>query len=743
VLFLLGAIAPAVAAPNVANVTQKGSALIFPDIRVDREGADWNTLIRLQNDGSLDVTVTCYWLDGNKNRVDFSLGVTRNQPVWFDARTGHGTHQINPFPTTLANGFDNPFLLTPPSLDEATDGPGLYFKGTLVCWATDAGRQTQVKWNHLSGTATLYHPQVGAYEYDAYAFFAPTGLDQEPVGTAGILALDGVFYDTCPLYQIGQFSPAPVCGNGIIAGAETCDDGNLASGDGCSAACAVEANFACTGAPSQCVQVCFPGAPCATGEPGVCSPGTITCVNSTPICVRNVGPSAETCDGVDNNCDGNTDEGAGVAGDGNQCTADVCVAGAPSYPPLPAGSACNQNGGAVCDGAGACVASVCGDGQVTGTEECDGQPFCDASCNRIPVCGDGFIDAPETCDDGGTASGDGCSSTCTTEAAQGAACSTNEGCATGFCVDGVCCNTACTGTCQSCSVAGSVGTCSPAPLDTDPDNECAAADPNTCGTTGFCDGAGACQVYAANTPTPSQTTGDCQVNVCTGTGSTTAGPDDTDVPADDGNQCTLEVCTAGVPSHPNAPSGTSCNQNGGTVCDGSGACVSARYVFVTSTLHTGNLGGLAGADAICNTRAAAAGLPGTYMAWLSTNQPNETPATRFTQSTVPYIMVNGVKVADNWADLVDGSLDNPIDRTELNGSVPVGNTSCGGGGFPNVWTATNANGTLFNASQTCSNWMSTSGSSFWGLASASNNFWTGWCQGGTCGWTSPIYCFQQ
>jgi cysteine-rich repeat protein len=32
-------------------------------------------------------------------------------------------------------------------------------------------------------------------------------------------------------------------------------------------------------------------------------------------------------------------------------------------------------------------------------------------------CGDGVITAPETCDDGGTASGDGCSATCTVEAA--------------------------------------------------------------------------------------------------------------------------------------------------------------------------------------------------------------------------------------------------------------------------------------------------------------------------------------
>jgi cysteine-rich repeat protein len=32
----------------------------------------------------------------------------------------------------------------------------------------------------------------------------------------------------------------PICGNGIIEAGETCDDGNYASGDGCSADCQVE-----------------------------------------------------------------------------------------------------------------------------------------------------------------------------------------------------------------------------------------------------------------------------------------------------------------------------------------------------------------------------------------------------------------------------------------------------------------------------------------------------------------------
>jgi hypothetical protein len=209
------------AAPNVTNATQKGSLLLFPDIRIDDTGTvpggqgRWNTLVRIQNDGSQDVTIKCYWMDGNKNRVDFAVPITRNQPFWFDARTGNGTAQVNPFPQGAANGLDNPFLagpwpggfIDPVQTNEDNDTSGDYEKGLLVCWAVDNGLQNQVKWNHLFGTATVYNERFGAYEYNAYSFYAPIGLDLEPIGTAGIINLDGIDYDACPQYQIGQFSP--------------------------------------------------------------------------------------------------------------------------------------------------------------------------------------------------------------------------------------------------------------------------------------------------------------------------------------------------------------------------------------------------------------------------------------------------------------------------------------------------------------------------------------------------------
>jgi hypothetical protein len=210
-LFAFGAVlamaSGAYAAPDVAQASQKGSALVFPDIRVD---GNWATLIRISNDGDQDVDVKCYWMDGNKNRVDFVTEITKEQPFWFDAETGNGTNKVNGFPAGPSNGFaaptfpnGNPFL---------PGGAGAYYKGLLACWVVDANASTQLKWNHLSGTATVYS-EAGAYEYNAYAFFVASdaAFNLQEVGDPGTLALGGPgaeFYDQCPLYQIGQFSPA-------------------------------------------------------------------------------------------------------------------------------------------------------------------------------------------------------------------------------------------------------------------------------------------------------------------------------------------------------------------------------------------------------------------------------------------------------------------------------------------------------------------------------------------------------
>jgi len=51
-------------------------------------------------------------------------------------------------------------------------------------------------------------------------------------------------------------------------------------------------------------------------------------------------------------------------------------------------------------------------------------------------------------------------------------CATGADCLSGHCVDGVCCESACTGACQTCNQAAALGTCAPIPAGMEPGAEC-------------------------------------------------------------------------------------------------------------------------------------------------------------------------------------------------------------------------------------------------------------------------------
>jgi cysteine-rich repeat protein len=107
----------------------------------------------------------------------------------------------------------------------------------------------------------------------------------------------GDICDSLDLTELGDH-----CGDGSVAGGEACDDTNLVDGDGCSALCAVEPCWACSGKPSSCAPV----------GSGACDDNNACTIN-------------DSCAG-DGSCGGTPDVGA-PCNDGQLCTtSDACTA---------------------------------------------------------------------------------------------------------------------------------------------------------------------------------------------------------------------------------------------------------------------------------------------------------------------------------------------------------------------------------------------------------------------------------
>lgn len=193
-----------------------------------------------------------------------------------------------------------------------------------------------------------------------------------------------------------------------------------------------------------------------------------------------------------------------------------------------------------------------------------------------------------------------------------------------------------------------------------------------------------------------------------------------------------------------------------------------KIVFVSSKLFDGNFGagqkvlGYPMADQQCQTLAQQAGRSGSYKAWISGRVDTGAGPLphgvvhRFAQSSGAYLLVNGTKVADNWADLTDGSLDHAIDLTEQ--GTPVGSEA-------RVWTNTTTGGQAWDNARQCAAgissdergvWTWTCGAPGWtagdcrfqsgkyGDAHSTSGSWTGTANSNTaCDQALRLYCFEQ
>ncbi|MDB4955753.1 MAG: Flagellar hook-length control protein FliK [Myxococcales bacterium] len=148
---------------------------------------------------------------------------------------------------------------------------------------------------------------------------------------------------------------------------------------------------------------------------------------------------------------------------------------------------------------------------------------------------------------------------------------------------------------------------------------------------------------------------------------------------------------------------------------GDGAALQANRVFVTSTRQTPALGGLAGADAMCQARATAAGLPGTYVALLSTTATNAKDRLALARG---WVRSDGLPFADSPASLFAGQVFYPI-RLDENGTDIGGFESS----MTYAFTATSEGG-VYTGGGDCGGFTSTAMNTTGGITFAGTSAWT-------------------
>jgi len=203
IAFLLVTVVGPCLAGTVANTSKKGSLLIFPLIRTDRNiltGEQWETLITIGNDNYYAVEMQCVFVikDDNCNHLgnQYDFVLTPNQPVTFRASDGYDLD-------------GNDFL-----------GGGIE-KGHVAeakCWAKrfvsddeEFDDTSAISYNHLTGEATLlrYFGDAGdgVASYSAWRFAANATMGSQVGTTPGTLQLSGDAnnYDSCPAVLVFDY----------------------------------------------------------------------------------------------------------------------------------------------------------------------------------------------------------------------------------------------------------------------------------------------------------------------------------------------------------------------------------------------------------------------------------------------------------------------------------------------------------------------------------------------------------
>ena len=220
-----------------------------------------------------------------------------------------------------------------------------------------------------------------------------------------------------------------------------------------------------------------------------------------------------------------------------------------------------------------------------------------------------------------------------------------------------------------------------------------------------------------------------------------------------GYECSQYKCIASSCAVPQC--GTSCGEvddgcggtmscgvcQSGDTCEGDCNPTAHRLVFVTSKVYVGGmLGGLDGADAICQQHASVAHFTGNFRAWLSDS--TGSPSTRMVHGIGKYSILDGVTISTGWEDLISGQLIRSIHEDEF-GEFHEGGTGCHM--ESTAWTGTDIDGTPYTGGtlpNSCRNWDDTTSQGMIGNTNGSDLAWTLDCNI-PCSYATALYCVEQ
>lgn len=213
------------------------------------------------------------------------------------------------------------------------------------------------------------------------------------------------------------------------------------------------------------------------------------------------------------------------------------------------------------------------------------------------------------------------------------------------------------------------------------------------------------------------------------------------------NSCYYKVCS---PLHANP--NTTCSENSNDcIClkaarvdDQCAAAAQAtnpsKRVFVTQQLYGADMGsgphGVAGANLNCQNAAVQGSLDGTWKAWISTNSIDARDNIT-THNNGPYELVDlqKTKIADNWADLIDGTIDNTLSVTQYGQQLDWEGAA---------YTNTNSAGQKAALNTDCNGFTTISTAQLnYGRPTKSNANWTQEAPISQCDHIKALYCFEQ